>query len=609
MTRSSPVSGLRALAAVLIAALALAGTAFKPNRVAAGPSIVTFNGDIAPIIFEHCSNCHRPGESAPFSLLTYDEVKSRGRQIAFITRARIMPPWLPEAQKLPFADNPRLSDDQIVLIEKWVDQGEMQGDPQALPPAPKFTTGWQLGEPDLIVEAGKPFLLGASGSDIYWNFVLPLNLDRTRWIKAVEIRPGDKRLVHHANILVDRMESSRRLETSPGEGFAGMELRIESEAFDPDSHFLFWKPGSSPYVYPDGMALRVDRGTDLVLNTHLQPSGKPEHIQPSVGLYFTDQPATKFPILIQMRGDSQLDIPPGDGDFVVSDSFTLPVDADLLGVYPHAHYLGKDLKGLVIFPDGTEQTIIHIAHWDLNWQAVYRFQQPVFLPKGSSIRMRYQYDNSADNPSNPNRPPIRVEAGNRARDEMAHLWLQVLPRRLPGQQDDPRMIVEEALARHNLERDPRDFESHYNLGAMLQTQNRLAESGAQYELALEIRPGDAIVNNSLGAVLFAEGRLEDAVRHLAEALRTRPDYFDARYNLGNAFASQGNFAAALEQFQAAARLNPQDANAQANLGSALAETGHFAEAKAHFERALEIDPGNALARDNLQELEHQSITH
>jgi Tfp pilus assembly protein PilF len=609
MTHRPRVKGAGVLTAVLTAVLVLAGSAVKPSRVAAAPSVVTFNRDIAPIIFQHCSLCHRPGESAPFSLLTYDDVRSHGRQIAFMTKARIMPPWLPEIQKLTFADNPRLEDDQIALLEKWVDQGEVQGDPRDLQPAPKFTSGWQLGEPDLIVTAAKRFSLAASGSDIYWNFVLPLNLDRTRWVKAVEIRPGDKHLVHHANILVDRTESSRRLETSPGAGFAGMELRIESEGFDPDSHFLFWKPGSAPFVYPDGMALRVDKGTDLVLNTHLQPSGKLEQVQPSVGLYFTDQPATKFPILIQLQADRQLDIPPGVRDFVVSDSFTLPVDVDLLGVYPHAHYLGKDLQGSVTLPDGSEQTLIHIAHWDLNWQAVYRFEQPVFLPKGSSIRMRYQYDNSADNPSNPNHPPVRVEAGNRARDEMAHLWLQVLPHPVPGQPEDPRMIVEEALARHNLDRDPRDFESHYNLGAMLQAQNRLTESGAEYELALEIRPGDAIVNNSLGAVLFAEGRLEDAVRHLTEALRSRPDYFDARYNLGNTFASQGNFPAALEQFEAATRLNPEDANAQANLGSALAEMGHFGEAKAHFERALEIDPGNALARENLQELEHESISH
>jgi tetratricopeptide (TPR) repeat protein/mono/diheme cytochrome c family protein len=595
--------------AALTLALTVAAAAWSLVPTSTDKPAVTFNRDIAPILFAHCSSCHRPGESAPFSLLTYEDAKSHGQQIAFMTKARIMPPWLPDPQRLQFTDNTRLSDAQLAVIQEWVDQGEVRGAVADLPPQPRFVEGWQLGQPDLVVKAEKPFLLSASGSDMYWNFVLRMPLDRTRWVKAVEIRPGDKRLVHHANILVDRVKSARHLETSPGSGFAGMELRIESEVFDPDSHFLFWKPGSAPYVYPEGMALRIDKGTDLVLNTHLQPSGKPEEIQPSVGLYFTDQPATEIPMLIQLQGDSKLDIPPGDSHFVVSDAFTLPLDVDLLAVYPHAHYLGKDLEAFARFPDGTNETLIHIAHWDLNWQAVYRFEHPVFLPKGTAIMMRYAYDNSDQNLANPNHPPIRVQAGNRARDEMAHLWLQVLPKGVPGQPGDLRMILQEALARHNLERDPNDFESHYNLGAMLQAQNQLAEAGTQYELALRIRPADAIVNNSLGAVLLAQGRVDDAVKYLSEARNARPDYFDARYNLGNAFASLGNFQQALEEFQAAVALNPEDANAEADLGSALAETGRVEEAKTHFERALAIDPNNALARGNLQELEQQSAAH
>ena len=155
-----------------------------------------------------------------------------------------------------------------------MDQGEIEGSPVDLPPQPSFAAGWQLGKPAAIVRAEKPYLLPASTSDSYWNFVFRTPVHRSRWLKAIEIRPGDKRLVHHANVLVDREENGRRLEKEPGAGFAGMELIIESEAFDPDSHFLFWKPGSAPYVEPDGMALRLDKSTDLVLNTHFQASGK-----------------------------------------------------------------------------------------------------------------------------------------------------------------------------------------------------------------------------------------------------------------------------------------------------------------------------------------------
>jgi Tfp pilus assembly protein PilF len=382
-----------------------------------------------------------------------------------------------------------------------------------------------------------------------------------------------------------------------------MEIRIESELFDPDSHFLFWKPGTVPYVEPDGMALRLDRGTDLVLNTHLQPSGKPEVIQPSIGIYFTDKPATEHPMLLQLECDSQLDIPPGNANFVVHDEFTLPIDVDVLAIYPHAHYLGKELEATATLPDGTTETLIDIKHWDLNWQAVYRYEEPAPLPKGTVISMRYVYDNSEQNTANPNHPPKRVKGGNRSSDEMAHLWLQVLPKSVPGSDRDPRMVLQEALAQHHVERDPNDFESHYNLGAMLQQRGDMQGAEAQYQAALQLRPGDAVVNNALGAALLASGDSEDAVAHLAASLKARPDYFDAHYNLGSAMAAQGNFSGAAEQFRDAVRLNPQDADAEANLGSALAQMGELAEAKKHFERALQLKPDHSLAKENLQLVE------
>ncbi len=243
----------------------------------AAPSAqVSFNHDIAPILFRSCSQCHRPGEAAPFSLLTYSDAKRHARQIAEVTRSRAMPPWLPEPQKLKFADELRLSDAEIDLIEKWVEQGAIEGAAAELPPQPKFVEGWQLGKPDLILTAAKPLTLPPQGTDTYWNFIFPVPIQETKWVKAVEIRPGDKRYVHHANILVDRAGASRQRESEPGAGFGGMEIRIESQVFDPDSHLLFWKPGTVPAVEPEGMAMRLDKGTDLILNTHLQPSGKTE---------------------------------------------------------------------------------------------------------------------------------------------------------------------------------------------------------------------------------------------------------------------------------------------------------------------------------------------
>jgi len=460
-----------------------------------------------------------------------------------------------------------------------------------------------------VLEAATPYLLPASGTDLYWNFIFPVPIDRTRWVRAVEIRPGDKRFVHHANILVDRLQNSRQREKRPGAGFEGMEIKIESETFDPDSHFLFWKPGTVPYVEPEGMALRLDKGTDLVLNVHLQPSGKPETLQPTIGLYFTDQPATKFPMLLQLQNDGKLDIPAGEKNFVISDNLTLPIDVDLLAIYPHAHYLGKEMQAIATLPEGSAKSLIHIPQWNLNWQAVYRYAQPIFLPKGTTVSMRYTYDNSEENVRNPNHPPERVRGGNRSRDEMAHLWLQILPLNFDQRAGDPRMQLQEALARHDIRNNPTDFAAHYNLASMLQARGNAAGAIAEYQAALHIRPQDATANNALGAVLIASGESDRAMAYLQTAVQTSPEYFDAHYNLGNALASAGDFPAAAEQFAAAVRIRPEDADAHANLGSALAELGRFAEAKAQFERALAINPGHALALENLQQLRSAMGNH
>jgi len=230
----------------------------------------------------------------------------------------------------------------------------------------------------------------------------------------------------------------------------------------------------------------------------------------------------------------------------------------------------------------------------------------VNLPAGTVISMRYSYDNSDENALNPNDPPKRVTAGNSSSDEMAHLWLQVLPRSVPGETGDPRRILQEAMARHNVEKNPADFEAHYNLAAMLQARGELPEAMKHYALALRIRPEDPTVNNAFAAANIAASHPDEAIKYLAAALRSRPDYFDAHYNLGTALAMQGDFEEAAEQFRAAVRLHPQDANAEANLGGALAETGNWKEARMHLERALAIDPNNTLARENLEQVKRES---
>jgi len=566
------------------------------------PGTLTFNKDIAPIIFQNCAVCHHPGGAGPFSLLNYQDVRKRAEQIAVVTESRYMPPWLPEPGYGEFADERRLSDKQIEMIRRWVKDGATEGLSSDLPPTPKFNEGWQLGRPDLVVKMPEAYTLPAGGTDVFRNFVIPIPVTTMRYVKAVEILPGNKKIVHHANLLIDRTQSSRRLDAQDPEiGFGGMDVVVESESFDPDSHFLFWKPGATPWIEPDGMAWRLDAGTDLVINMHLQPSGKPEMIQPVIGLYFTVQPPTSYPILLQLEHDGAIDIPAGKEDFVITDELTLPLDVDALGVYPHAHYLGKDLQALATLPDGTKKWLVRITRWDLDWQAVYRYAAPVFLPKGTTISMRYSYDNSADNERNPNHPPKRVVAGNKSSDEMGHLWIQVLPRA----RGDVRIILQEALMRQRLRKYPNDFMAHFNLGAALQSMDRLDEAISHYMEALRARPDNVTALNSLGTAFQSTGRLEEAISYYRKVVQVRPDYVDARYNLGNSLLTLSRVEEAITHFRQVIQIRPDDANAHNSLGSAFAMQGNPVQAIAHFEHALRINPAHADARENLKNVRAQ----
>jgi Tfp pilus assembly protein PilF len=595
------------------------------------PGAVTFNEHVAPIVFQNCAPCHRPGEAGPFSLLGYADVRRRARDIARVTASRYMPPWPPEAGHGEFAGERRLSDEQVALIQRWVREGTPEGPAGKRPALPRFAEGWQLGPPDLVLEAAQPFTVPAEGTDVFRNLVVPVPLPGTRYVRALEMRPGDKKVVHHANVLLDRTGAARRLDAhDPGPGFGGMDVELESDSFEPDSHFLFWKPGTAAVTEPADMAWRVDGQTDLVLNLHLQPSGKPEVIRPVVGLYFTDQAPSRHPMLVQLEHDGAIDIPAGARDFAVGDRYVVPVDVDVLGVYPHAHYLGRRVEAFATLPDGSRKELIRIPDWDLNWQAVYLYRRPVPLPAGSVVEMRITYDNSAENPRNPHQPPRRVRAGNRSSDEMGHVWLQLLPR-----EKDGRWRLQEASMRRRLEKYPGDFVAHANLGAVLEAQGKPREAALQYREALRARPDSAPVLNNLGALLQSSGAAEESLRLYRAAVRAQPDYVNARYNLGNALAGMGAYEDALVQFREVVRLQPADLGAQANygaallatgragdavsvlrrvvaadpgslnaqfnLGRALAARGKFAEAAVHFEQAVRLDPADPLARQSLTE--------
>ena len=573
--------------------------AFVTLPLAAEP--VTFNKHIAPLMFHYCSTCHRPGEAAPFALLTYADARKHAKQIVTVTGRRYMPPWLPEAGYGDFAGERRLREDQLRLIAEWVQQGSVEGDAADLPNMPSFTEGWQIGPPDLVVQMPKPYRLAASGGDVFRNFVVPVDLKETKYVRAIELRPGNKRIVHHANIWIDRRQSLRRRDGEDGQpGFPGMEnvsTEARSDSFDPDSHFLFWKPGTVTEPEPEGMNWRLDPGTDLILNLHLQPSGKEETVQPVIGFYFSAQPPRLHPMLVQMEDDGAIDIPPGAREFAVTDHVTLPMGVEVLAIYPHAHYLGKQIEAWASLPDGKRVWLIKIAGWDINWQAVYRYRKPVWLPKGTTVEMRIVYDNSEANPRNPNQPPKRVRTGPRGEDEMGHVWLQVLPKK--ESEEDPRAGLQEAVMLRRLEKYPGDFAANCNLGALFTARGKFGEAVSYFEQALRVQPGSATARNGLGAGLLAEGRVDDAIRELRQTLRIDPAHLNARWNLSKALVRKGDLIGASTELDALLKQKPQDADAQAGLAMVYFMQQRYDDALPHFQEAVRLRPEDADIRTNL----------
>jgi tetratricopeptide (TPR) repeat protein len=333
--------------------------------------------------------------------------------------------------------------------------------------------------------------------------------------------------------------------------------------------------------------------------------------------------------LMRLDADHAIDIPPGAKDFVVTDSFELPVDVEVFAVYPHAHFVAKTMEGLARLPDGTEQWLIRIDDWDFKWQDVYRYAKPIPLPKGTTITMRFSYDNSADNVRNPNRPPKRVVAGLRSSDEMAHLQLQVQPRSVGDL-----VLLKEGLNRHALRKNPGEVWLYYELGNVLRDKGQLGEAVGYYRAALKLEPGHAATRNNLGVLLAGQGNLDEAISQYRQALHVEPDFADAHYNLGNALrskgrldeaighyrealrlepdladvhnnlgqalASQEKLDEALEQFREAVRLKPDSAEAHNNLGAGLGLRGKLDEAISHFRQALQLEPDHANARENLR---------
>lgn len=411
---------------------------------APGPA-ATFTEHVAPIVFRSCAHCHRPGEVAPFSLLTYADCRKRARNLLAVVEDRYMPPWHPEPGYGSFRNDPRLTDAEIATLRDWVRAGMPEGPPEKLPKPPAFTEGWQLGEPDLVVTTQGAFEVPASGRDIYRNFAIPLGLPEDRWVTAIEVRPSARAVLHHVLIFIDEERQAQALDGKDGKaGFAGMRLQRAPMLGG-------WAVGGMPEHLPDGLATKLPKGSDLVLQSHLHPSGKKEKEQTRIGLYFAKEPPKRTLVTIQLPPffgfTAGLDIPPGDADYRLTDSFELPCDVLAITVGGHAHQLCTTMTMYAETRDGSTTPLLRIPRWDFDWQNRYTFRDAVPLPKGAVIRSELVYDNSKDNPNNPNKPPRRVRWGRETEDEMGSISLLVVP---ADEGDLP--ALQEAIARKNVAR-------------------------------------------------------------------------------------------------------------------------------------------------------------
>jgi tetratricopeptide (TPR) repeat protein/mono/diheme cytochrome c family protein len=624
-------------AALLAAVVTMAGCG-RAAPAMAPDSAPTFNEDVAPILFQHCATCHRPGQGAPFSLVTYGDVKSRAEKIATVIESRRMPPWLPDPVEPGFVGERRLGARQIEIIQSWVKAGAPEGEPRDLSPMRNWREGWQLGQPDLIVKPLRPFVLQPGQDDVFRNLVIIGPLTSDRFVRAVEFLPGDAP-VHHAVVHLDRTASSRLRDGRNGQpGFDGMGAMGTQE---PDGHFVGWAPGRGPILSANGMPWRLARGTDLVLELHLLPGKVPVTVQPTIGLYFAGQSSEAAPLMVKL-GSKAIDIPAGAGDYAIEDRFTLPVDVDLLSVYPHAHFLGKAMQVLALLPDGRTRTLLQIPRWSFHWQQDYRYTQSIPLPAGTTISMRFTYDNSDQNHDNPHHPPVRVTAGQRSTDEMGNLLLQVVPRsRADRARLSAAFLAHDALlnvagAEMVARRHPDNAESQIQLGSSYVDVGRVTEGIAHLELALKLDPQSSKAHNELGGALLKLNRASEAVPHFAQAVTLDPKNARLVFNLGKAQAAAGRPAeaaasfekalsidgelweahdelgallfaggrldAAIAHLRRAVQLAPDSDIALSDLGGALAQAGKKTEALEYLRRALEINPDYAPAKQNLERL-------
>jgi tetratricopeptide (TPR) repeat protein len=582
---------------------------------------ITFTKDVAPIIFHHCASCHHAASSASapadtqmhlmsmhmsnmahsasFSLLTYEDVKRMAFLIRTVTQNRSMPPWKPLPGYGQFQGKRRLTNAEIAMISKWVNEGAPEGNPKDLLPVPHFSA-WHLGHPDLIVQMRKPYKVPAKGPEFIRCFVLPAHFPNDKYMTAFEVKPSNPEAVHHAIFVEDLYGAGRRLEKSPGSGYPCS----GGFGFMAPGYLGFWTHGLFPRYEPPGVAKVLKKGADFVIQVHFHPLGKPVEEQIGIGLYLIKTPPEKIPTEITVS-NYNLDIPPGDKDYQLKGFSFLPQDVELLSIFPHAHRLAKEIKASATLPGGSVKPLLWINDWNPMWQEQYWYARPIKLPQGSQINMEIDYDNSESNVRNPNHPPKRITWGEHSMDEMGEIHLQVVPVKKAADSSrkdifpysDTRETPAPQRAASAEER--AQAEAHYSRALSFEQRGQLQRAIGELEDARSLNPGSAMVRNALGLALAHEGCLINSLEELRRAAQLRENWAEAHKNLGMVLEKIADIHNAIREYRIAVKLSPNDLSARNALALALMRNSQWDDAIEQFLTITSLAPDAAETYFNL----------
>ena len=412
---------------LLISSILIAASAGVPAGAQQSASAPTFTKDVAPILYKHCVSCHRAGEIAPMSLITYEQARPWAKAILKVMSNGTMPPWHADAPAGTFHNERILTDAERQTLVAWAGEGAPKGDEKDLPPAPTFAEGWSLGTPDVVLEMQEDYPVPASGTVEYEYFYVPTNFTESKWVKSIEIRPGDRSLVHHVLVFYRAKPDAPRIPLArpnaknmqtPRNNTRGQRPPRTDLKDMPQRLIATYAPGTNPQAAPEGTAFRLEAGGIIELQMHYTPNGKPATDRTKVGITFSKEPSPQE-VRAQHFFNGTFRLPAGAADVTVTTDLEFVQDATVWGIFPHTHLRGKKWAYSLVLPGGETRAILSVPRYDFNWQTYYMFKEPLKVPKGSKIVSTAWYDNSPANKSNPD-PTKDVFWGDQTWEEMQY---------------------------------------------------------------------------------------------------------------------------------------------------------------------------------------------